>query len=327
MPSFIPPINNEPAQGIRAQLDLLYLWNPDVAQNLIDKLNEAMSKMQDARIKPYEELTFPVEQYVACFYGDYVYSANTDIQEKPEEFVPEQWTLIATKKEGSSASDASEVTYHNPDYPTVEAALDKLLYVAPAINSFTGGGTYEVGTKISSVALAWTLNKSITSQSINQGIGSLDVSLRGYTYTPESEITTNTTFTLTVSDGTTTKTANTSISFGKYRYWGISAKDTLEDSDIRGLANKGWYSSIALSKTSFDCSPTEQEPDGFYIYYAVPTEVTTDPTFKLNGLPNTAYVKTVKKDYVNSLGTTITYTIYRFMKDNKLTDKYELEVA
>lgn len=40
-----PTIPNYPPQGIQAQLDLLYLWNPDVANGLIDQINEALEEV------------------------------------------------------------------------------------------------------------------------------------------------------------------------------------------------------------------------------------------------------------------------------------------
>ena len=40
-----PTIPNYPPQGIQAQLDLLYLWNPDVANDLIDQLNKALEEV------------------------------------------------------------------------------------------------------------------------------------------------------------------------------------------------------------------------------------------------------------------------------------------
>lgn len=40
-----PTIPNYPPQGIQAQLDLLYLWNPDAANDLIDQLNKALEEM------------------------------------------------------------------------------------------------------------------------------------------------------------------------------------------------------------------------------------------------------------------------------------------
>lgn len=40
-----PTIPNYPPQGIQAQLDLLYLWNPDVANGLIDQINKALEDL------------------------------------------------------------------------------------------------------------------------------------------------------------------------------------------------------------------------------------------------------------------------------------------
>lgn len=40
-----PTIPNYPPQGIQAQLDLVYLWNPDVANGLIDQINKALEDL------------------------------------------------------------------------------------------------------------------------------------------------------------------------------------------------------------------------------------------------------------------------------------------
>ena len=40
-----PTVPNYPPQGIQAQLDLLYLWNPDAANDLIDQLNKALEEV------------------------------------------------------------------------------------------------------------------------------------------------------------------------------------------------------------------------------------------------------------------------------------------
>lgn len=40
-----PTIPNYPPQGIQAQLDLLYLWNPDVANDLIEQLNKVLEEV------------------------------------------------------------------------------------------------------------------------------------------------------------------------------------------------------------------------------------------------------------------------------------------
>lgn len=47
MPKVVEPqIPNYPPQGIQAQLDLLYLWNPDAANELIKQLEEAIKEVQ-----------------------------------------------------------------------------------------------------------------------------------------------------------------------------------------------------------------------------------------------------------------------------------------
>ena len=138
---------------------------------------------------------------------------------------------IQTKNINLSASvGASNVAYNNVDYPTVESALNKLLYV-PLTGTLTGGSTYEIGSTVSQVVLNWTYNKPVTTQSINNGIGSLLASLRTYTHSGQT-ITSNRTYTLTGSDGSTTINSSTTVSFSYTRYWGTSSTTTLTDANI-----------------------------------------------------------------------------------------------
>lgn len=230
--------------------------------------------------------------------------------------------------------EAGDIAYTNEQYPTMQTlqdAMDKLLYITPSV-SLSGGGTYEVGSTRSTTSLSWTWNKAIKTQSLNQGIGSLDPSVRSYTY--NTPITTNTTFTITGSDGTTTKSSSTTVSFRKYYYYGTSSKATLSDADIRGLrtstsGGREWCSSNqTLSEKEFNCTPTSASPDGFYAYFVLPSEYAkSEYTVKVNGLPNTGYLKSTKSDYTNEYGVVIPMTIFRFMKDNKLSTKYKIEVA
>lgn len=99
MPDILPTINNEPPQGIQALLDTVYLWNPDVANDLIEKINELLAKLGDVSgtIPPYSALEAPVQQYTPCYNGDNVYVAARDLEELPAIFDPTEWILIATK--------------------------------------------------------------------------------------------------------------------------------------------------------------------------------------------------------------------------------------
>lgn len=98
MPEILPTINAEPPQGIQSILDTGYIWNQDVANDLIDKVNELLEKLEGlkSRILPYSELEFPVVQYTPCFLNDSVYVAAQDIEEQ-EEFDPDKWIEIAKK--------------------------------------------------------------------------------------------------------------------------------------------------------------------------------------------------------------------------------------
>lgn len=99
MADVLPTINNEPPQGIQAMLDTIYLWNPDVANELIEKVNELLEEIGNVSgtIRPYSELTAPVLQYMPCYDGDNVYVAARELAVLPAELNPSDWILIATK--------------------------------------------------------------------------------------------------------------------------------------------------------------------------------------------------------------------------------------
>lgn len=197
---------------------------------------------------------------------------------------------------------ADKVEYINGSITTVQQALDQLLYVMPSITSFSGGGTYEVGQSIASVNFAWTLNKAVTTQSINQGIGSLDPSVRSYNYTPSTPIRTNITYTLSVSDGKNTATRSTSLAFRYKRYWGVSSKDTLTNADILALSKE--LTTGRTQSRTFNCS------GGKYFYFVIPTEYCSGISFKVGGL---AFSDMQSSDITltNESGASVACRVYR----------------
>lgn len=108
MPNVLPTIPNDPPQGIQALLDKVYLWNPDVSNELIEKINALLAKLGDAigAIRPYSELVAPINQYEPCYYGSGVYVASRELTEVPAEFNEVDWILIATK--GVTAEEAAQ---------------------------------------------------------------------------------------------------------------------------------------------------------------------------------------------------------------------------
>lgn len=196
---------------------------------------------------------------------------------------------------------ADQVEYINGDIKTVKEALDQLLYISPDITSFTGGGTYEKGSVINNVNLSWTLNKGITSQSINQGIGDLDISLRKYDIS-EANLTEDTTYTLTVSDGKNSDSASTSVLFRQKGYWGVSTETSLTNEQILALSQE--FSTERNQNRTFDCS------GGKYFYFVIPTQYCNGIQFKVGGLSFTGIEETTIQ-LTNASGYEASYNVYR----------------
>lgn len=200
-----------------------------------------------------------------------------------------------------SSLTAENVSYTNGSIQNVGQALDSILYVAPSITSFTGGGTYEVGQTITSVNLAWSVNKNVTTQSLNNGIGSIDPSLRNYTVS-DVTLTTNTTYTLTVGDGQQTATRSTAINFRYKRYWGVNASPDLTNEQILQLSSE--FATNRQQSRTFNCS------GGQYFFFVIPTSFCSGISFKVGGLAfSDINVQTI--EFTNASGNTSSYNIYR----------------
>jgi hypothetical protein len=214
---------------------------------------------------------------------------------------------------GNNEISALSVPYSNNSYATVAAALDALLYVPLAITSFTNNtGNVEIGSTVNGVVLTWAYNKAVTSQSINQGIGSLPVGDR--TASDPTVLTSSRTWALSASDGTTPVNGNTSVTFLNKRYWGVSALTSLSDAQIIALNSE--LAATRVQSRTF-------APSGNYIYFAWPTSFGT-PTFTVNGLLNTAWTL-VTRAFVNGSGHSSSYDIYR--SNNLLTGTFVVAVS
>lgn len=209
---------------------------------------------------------------------------------------------IVENKIANIEPTASDVAYTNEQYPamhTLQDAMNKLLYITPSV-SISGGGTYEIGSTRATTTLTWSWNKAIVSQSLNQGIGSLDPLARTYTY--DTPINSNITFTITGTDGTTTKSASTSVSFLPKRYWGVSIETSLTDADILALSQE--LSTSRTQTRTFDCS------GGKYFYFVIRTSYCNGISFKVNGLAFTD-MDVVTRNVINAQGFEAEYNIYR----------------
>lgn len=209
---------------------------------------------------------------------------------------------------------AVDVAYDNPSYPTVDAALDHLLYVPLVVSSFVNNvGTVEVGAEVTSVTLSWAYNKDVVSQGISGYAPSLNPAVRSFTVT--TPITASTTFTLTASDGRTNVAVTSSVLFRQKRYWGVSPVPSLVDADILALTGSEFAIGRGTSKTLTAA--------GQYLYFAYPA-AWGEATFTVNGLLNTAWEKTTRT-FVNASGHASTYHIYR--SQYLLTGTYQITIS
>ena len=197
--------------------------------------------------------------------------------------------------------DAANISYINLEYTTntVADALNILLYITPVVNLSNNIGTVELGTIISNLTLTWTLNKSVISQSINNGIGSISTALRTLSLS-SLNITSDTTYTITVNDGKNSVNSSSSILFRNRRFWGTSSTAT-PDSNLINLINYELSGTRSQTRTF--------NPNNEYIYFGWPSRFGT-PTFIVGGLTNSAWEKTTIS-YTNSKGYTENYDIYR----------------
>lgn len=182
---------------------------------------------------------------------------------------------------------------------TVQDALDKLFYVTPAVTLTNNHLVQEKGVTVTGLVFDWTLNKSVVSQSFNQGIGAVSPELRTLSLSGLS-LTTNISYTITVDDGTTTAESSTTVAFNNKRYWGVSSLESLADADVIALSNE--FSTTRVQTKTVNGG-------GKYIYFAYPASFGA-ATFTVNGLLSTAWTLTTRS-FTNASGHSESYNIYR----------------
>ena len=205
---------------------------------------------------------------------------------------------------------AETITYTNADYPSytnVDLALDalfsKVYYVKPtcSLSATPRGGTFEMGTVISApITFTWTTNKTITSQTLT-GCTLANASVRTATY--NTNVTSDKTFTLSVSDGENSTSSSVSYKFLNNIFWGsAAAAETYDSAFIRALSNKK-LASAAKGTYSFNIA------SGEYGFWAVPSNMTISSVW-IGGFEVTVDdLGTVS--YTNAQGYTRDYKLYK----------------
>lgn len=204
---------------------------------------------------------------------------------------------------GTPGSIAAEfVTVTNEGYDNAQQIFDALLYVPLTITGFSGGGTFEIGSTVNTVNLTWSYNKDVTSQSINQGIGALPTGDRAYNITGLG-LTSNRTWTLSATDGTTPRTANTTVSFLPKRYWGPWEDDAPDNTDILTLSQE--LASGRAKAVTYNCT------GGRFPIYAWPKSFGALAGVTVGGLAFSDYTVS-EMSFTNAQGYTQDYYVFTF---------------
>ena len=217
-------------------------------------------------------------------------------------------TIWVDKPESGGVDNLSDLPYSNPSYPNItnaQQAFDELLYTAPSIISFTSVPSvreYEIGSVIiAPIIFNWSLNKAVVNQTISD-IGNIPVGT--FTAQYNTSITSNKTFTLTVSDNKN-KTATRSITFSFMypKYYGAVVEPDIYDNDF--ILNLSGYKLASSKNGTFNVNAGTNE----YIYFCIPIKWGT-PTFNVGGLDG-GFFKVAEINFTNNSGHTEPYSIWR----------------
>jgi hypothetical protein len=142
------------------------------------------------------------------------------------------------------------------------------LYIALTASMSVSPNSLEIGQSITACSLNWSYNKSIVSQSINNGIGALSSLLRTHNFTTSTPISSNLSFIVTGNDGTQNASSTATINFFKRRFWGtIPAAQGDLPTNSQILASSSEFSSNRSKSITYDCSTPS---GGNYFFYTYP---------------------------------------------------------
>ena len=173
----------------------------------------------------------------------------------------------------------------------------------------SGGGTFEVGSSnkkaigiiVTRKGTDVTSSSTITVIASGSVTGSLSSDKK--TWTPSTNISSNTSVAVKATYGSQNATKTVNYTFKYKKYWGTSTSASLTSSQVIALAGSTWADSKAMGATTFDCT------GGKYVYYVIPSSLGT-PEFWVGGLKNTDVV-TTSATVTNASGGSATYSIMR----------------
>lgn len=188
-----------------------------------------------------------------------------------------------------------DCTESNIDY--LLGVVEELTYQVIATTKYTiTQTTAEIGSNVARIQLNWDYNKPPTSQSLNGE--SLDVDVRTKNF---DNVTSNTTYTLTASDGKSNISKSLSITFLNGKYYGSKEVSSYDSNFIQSLTKV-----LTNGRTGTFTTTCGQ---GQYIFFAIPARFGT-PSFTVGGFTG-GFAKVDTIDYTNPSGYVESYDIYK----------------
>lgn len=183
----------------------------------------------------------------------------------------------------------------------LEDLMDQLLYVPTDVTGISiNPSTVEIGSTVASVTINWTINKTITNQTMTNNTNPLTPEARSVTIT--GPFNTDRTWTLTATDGQTSDSASTSLAFRNKRYWGVSPNTSLTNAEIIALSSE--------FSTTKNKSVTYNATGGRYVYYCYPSAFGDLTAVKVGGLAFSDFTVTAT-NFTNSSGYASQYNVVR----------------
>ncbi len=217
------------------------------------------------------------------------------------------WVPLEQEEPPLSAEDIPYEVEGYDDIKTVLDALNKLLYVAPKITSFTlkQSGIYEKGSVVKQLDFSWSYNKPTIKQ---QKLNNVPIPPEIRKAATTKDIKSNTTFTLWASDGTNAVTSSTSIQFKEYIYYGVQdsggtilSKRKINGSKLSVTTNEGQHVWLFIPKSTGFTKIWFETFDSTSDFIQTPTKFHTDTGIDVDGI---MYVS--KHPNLNSI--TLTFT-------------------
>lgn len=200
---------------------------------------------------------------------------------------------VGTKAAQADLSDLTETVAGKADESEcvdIRARLDALEYKDIKINSFTAAPALSEIGSLQTVTLSWSLNKQATSQNINGA--PVEGSSKQFT-----DVTSNQTYTLNVSDGHTNASKTVNVSFANRIYYGAAA-DLTTVTELTSVLSNNPSRTITVNAGA-----------GQYIIYAIPARL-GDVAFYVGGFEG-GFEDPVEQILSNASGYVETYKIYR----------------